>query len=194
MFITRFEALAVAFSCSLMTAAICADDKPDPATARPRPDVVLNNAGIPKEVRAVCEENFSGYQCLRVAEREEKGTKVFRMTFFAPADTRTQHRTENGEQVTKLPLYDLEMTASGKVLEETYHWIDPKRLPKAVQASYEKWNPKGARGMAVISLTDVPKGEGRRFHVRIIMNQIKAYYASFKEDGSIISAEPAVVP
>jgi hypothetical protein len=61
-------------------------------------------------------------------------------------------------------------------------------------AGYEKWNPKGVKGQELWWLTEVPRGEARVYRVRIIVNQIKAYAASFKEDGSVLAADPAVVP
>jgi hypothetical protein len=194
MSITRRQALAAAVGCGLTTAAVRADDKPPAATERPRPDPVLNHGNVPKEVRAACEETFPGHRCLRVAEREEKGAKVFRVTVFDPADMGSESRLVNGERITQLPLYHLELTADGKVLEETAHWIDPQRWPKPVQASYQKWNPKGVEGQEVHWLTEVPRGEARVYRVRIIVNAIKAYSASFREDGAVLAADPAVVP
>jgi hypothetical protein len=192
MSITRREALAAVVGCGLTTAAVAADDRPPTAPERPRPDPVL--LSVPGEVRAVCEETFPGHRCLRVAVREEKGAKLFHLTVFDPAGMGTESRLVNGEHVTQLPLYHLELTADGKVLEETAHWIDPKRWPRPVQAGYQKWNPNGVQGQELHSLTEVPRGEARVYRVRIIVNQIKAYSASFKEDGSVLAADPAVVP
>jgi hypothetical protein len=193
MLITRRAALAAALACSLAAAA-GADDKPPAATERPRPDPILNTGTVPTKVRAVCEDTFPGHRCLRVAQREEKGMKVYRVTVFDPASGGGEVRLVNGEHVTQLPLYHLELTADGKVLEETAHFIDPMRWPKAVQASYQKWNPKGVKGQELHSRTEVAKGEERLYRVRIIMNAIKAYSACFKEDGSVVEADPAVVP
>jgi hypothetical protein len=192
MSITRREALAAVVGCGLTTAAVGTDDQPPGAAEQPRPDPVLNH--VPREVRAVCEETFPGHRCLRVAEREEKGAKVFRVTVFDPASMGAETRLVNGEHVTQLPLYHLELTADGKVLEETVHWIDPRRWPKPVQASYQKWNPNGVKGQELHSLTEVPRGEARVYRVRILVNQVKAYSASFKEDGSVLAADPTVVP
>jgi hypothetical protein len=192
MSITRRQALAAGVGCTLATAAVGADDNPPAATERPRPDPVLSR--VPGEVRAVCEDTFPGYRCLRVAEREEKGAKVFRLTVFDPAGMGSESRLVNGEHVTELPLYHLELTADGKVLEETLHWIDPARWPKPVRASYRKWNPKGVKGQELHSLTELRRGEARVYHVRILVNQVTAYSASFQEDGSVLAADPAVVP
>ena len=119
---------------------------------------------------------------------------MYRGTVFDPASGGASTRRVGEESVTEPILYHLEVSADGNVLEETAHWIDPKRWPKAVQASYQKWNPNGVTGREIHSLTEVPKGEARVYRVRILMNAIKAYSVSFKEDGSVLAADPAIVP
>src|SRR5262249_54002774 len=149
---------------------------------------------VPTEVRKICEETFPGYRCLKVVWREEKDVKIFRATFFNPADMGAESRLVNGEHITQLSLYDLELTADVKIIAESAHWIDAKRWPKQVQASFQKWNPKGVKGQEMHSFTEVRKGDSRVYRVRIIVNAIKAYSALFGEDGSVLAADPAVVP
>jgi hypothetical protein len=193
MSMTRRDALAAAVGCGLMTTtASGADDRP-PAANEPTPrDPVYRH--MPDAVRAVFETTFPGYRCIRLAIRQEKGAAVYRGTVFDPASGGASTRRVGEESVTEPILYHLEVSADGKVLEETAHWIDLKRWPQPVQASYQKWNPKGGEGREVHWLTEVPKGEARVYRVRIIVNAIKAYSASFKEDGSVLAADPAVVP
>src|SRR5262249_7733647 len=99
------------------------------------------------------------------------------------------------EIVSQPILYHLQVSEEGKVVEETPHPVlDLEKLPKAVVASFEKWNPKGVKGMAVLWWTEIARGKDRVYHASILVNQIKAYGASFKEDGTVLAAEPAVVP
>src|SRR5262249_46776332 len=124
-----------------------------------------------------------------------KGAMVYRATVFNPASGGAETRQVGAENITQPILYHLELSESGKVLEETPRPVlDLKRLPKAVVAGYEKWNPKGGTGQEHRWTTEVPRGEARIYRVRIIESAIKAYSASFKEDGSVLTADPAVVP
>jgi hypothetical protein len=196
MSINRREALAAAVGCGLTTAAAAgADDKP-PA-ARERPDPVLSN--VPVAIRPVFEKTFPNHRCVRMAMRPVKGKDkdkyTYRGTFFDPASTTVRTKGIGEEIVTQPLLYDLEVSEEGKVIEETPRPVlEPARLPKAVVAAYEKWNPKGIKGMAVMWTTEVPRGKDRVYGAYILVNAIKSYSASFKEDGSVIAADPAVVP
>ena len=56
-------------------------------------------------------------------------------------------RPVDGEHVATPILYQLEVDANGKIVEEALRPIlDLARLPKAVVAAYENWNPKGVMG------------------------------------------------
>jgi hypothetical protein len=149
---------------------------------------------LPEAIRPVFEDTFPGYRCIRLVTRGEKDATVYRGTVFDPAAMSSSHQRIGGETVTTPNLYHLELDANGKVLEETLHFVDRERLPKAVAAAYEKWNPKGVEGREFFWQTGVPRGKDRVYLVRIIENAIKGYSASFKEDGSVLAADPAVVP
>jgi hypothetical protein len=194
MSITRRDALAAAAGCGLTTTgAARADDRPPAAKERPRRDPVYMY--LPDAVRAVFEDTFPGYRCVRLATRREKGATVYRATIFDPASAGAHTQRVGEETVTQPILYHMELTADGKVIEESPRPVlDPGRLPKAVLAAYEKWNPTGVRGQELWWMTDVPRGGARVYRVRIIVNAIKAYSASFREDGSVLAADPAVVP
>jgi hypothetical protein len=194
MAITRREALAAAVGCGLTTtAAAGADDKPPAAAERPRRDPVYMH--VPEAIRAVFEDTFPNHRCIRLARRQEKGAPVYRATVFDPASAGAETQRVGEESVTQPILYHLELSATGSVIEETPRPVfDLGRLPKAVLAGYEKWNPKGVQGQEFWWLTEVPRGEARVYRVRILVNAIKAYSASFKEDGSVLAADPAVVP
>jgi hypothetical protein len=191
--ITRREALAAAAGCGLATPAEARADEKPPAAPGGRSDPVFGN--LPNAVRAVVEDTFPGHRCIRLAERQEKGATVYRVTVFNPADTTVHTQSVGGELVSQPRLYHVELTADGKVIEETYRPVlDLGRLPKPVLAAYQKWNPKGVTGMVVAWSTEVPRGKERIYRAGVIVNQIKAYRVSFKEDGSVIAADPAVVP
>jgi hypothetical protein len=82
--------------------------------------------------------------------------------------------------------YQLELAADGHIIEEQAHLISELAVPKAVLASYQKWNPKGLKGMIVAWGAEQPRNKKREFHVSIVFNQIDASGASFYEDGSLI--------
>lgn len=193
MSMTRRGALAAAVGCGLTTAAL-GDEKPA-AKEAPKRDPVLSSL-TPAAVRKVFEDTFPGLRCIRLARRGKDNDVVYRGTFFDPAEwSSTTVRFVNGESVVTPPLYEQELDAAAKVIEETHRPIDPKQLPKAVQAAYEKWNPKGVEGLSGhFWLTEVPRGKDRIYRVTILLSAIKAYRASFKEDGTIVEADPAVVP
>jgi hypothetical protein len=120
---------------------------------------------------------------------------VYRGTFFDHADwSSSAGGIVDGEHVVTPPLYHLELDAAAKVLEETLRSIDPKQFPKAVMAAYQKWNPKGVEGPEHYWLTEVPRGKARVYRVVLIFNAVKAYRATFREDGTVVEADPAVVP
>jgi len=149
---------------------------------------------LPEEIRKVFEETFPNHRCIRLVIRGEKEATVYRATVFHPAAMSSVSIRVGGEQVITPPLDHLELDANGKVLEETLHFVDPGRLPKAVTAAYEKWNPKGFTAREHWWMTEVPRGKDRVYRVRMIENAVKGYTALFKEDGSVVEADPAIVP
>jgi hypothetical protein len=192
--ITRRVALAAAVGCALATTgAAGADDGPAAGKDRPRRDPVY--AQLPDAIRAVFEDTFPNHRCIRLATRGEKGATVYRATVFDPASAGASHQRVGGERVTTPILYHLELDAGGEVVEETLRPVlDLGRLPKAVATAYAKWNPKGVKGRELFWQTEVPRGKGRVYRVRIIVSAITAYSASFAADGSVLTADPAVVP
>ena len=44
------------------------------------------------------------------------------------------------------------------------------------------------------SRLELEKGKDRVFSVNVILSSVKTYFASFKENGTVIAAEPARVP
>ena len=192
MTITRRDALTAVVGCGLATQAAGADEKPAPK-APPRDPLVAN---VPAAARKVFEDTFPGHRCIRMARRGEGEKAVYRGTFFNPADTSSTSVRQVGEaSVRPPPLYHLEVDVAGKVVEETHRPIDPKHLPKAVQTAYEKWNPNGVEGRSGhFWVTEVPKGKVRIYHVNILLSAVKAYRATFQEDGTVVAADPAVIP
>jgi hypothetical protein len=149
---------------------------------------------LPEEIRKIFEETFPDHRCIRLVIRGEKDATVYRGTVFNPAAMSSISKRVAGEEVTTPPLDHLELDANGKVLEETLHFVDTRRLPKPVTAAYEKWNPKGVRAREHFWLTEVQRGKDRVYRVRMIENPVKGYTALFKEDGSVLEADPAIVP
>jgi hypothetical protein len=191
MSITRRNALAAVAGCGLTAVAGAADDKP--AIEAPKYDPVYG--GVPEAVRKVFEDTFPHHRCIRLVVRGQDDKAVYRATLFDPADMwRASGRTVNGERIITPILDELELDARGKVLEEPLRLFAPTRLPKAVTAAFEKWNPKVVKGQEQIWQTEVARGKERVYRVRIILNAVKAYSASFQEDGTVVNADPAVVP
>jgi hypothetical protein len=149
---------------------------------------------LPEAIRKVFEETFPGHRCIRLVIRGEKEATVYRATVFHPAAMSSSSKRVGEEEVITPPLDYLELDAGGKVLEETLHFVDPGRLPKPVTAAYEKWNPKGVTAREHWWMTEVQRGKDRVYRVRMIENAIKGYTALFKEDGTVVEADPAIVP
>lgn len=192
MAITRREALTAAAACGAATTATAA---PIPPTIKPLSDPLFSHT--PKEVRAVLEDTFPLHLCIRLAERwnERRETVSYRATVFNPASRGAHTQLVNGELVSQPILYHIELTPKGTVVEETPRPIlDLSKVPKVVMDSYRKWNPHEVRGMTVSWITQVPRGGERTYSVGILMSAIKAYGATFKLDGTILSADPPVVP
>ena len=193
MSITRRDALTAAVGCGLVTTAARADEKPVANDAMRR-DPVLNS--VPDAVRKVFEATFPGHRCIRMVIRGAKAAPVYRGTFFNPAIwSRTSHSLADGETIITPPLYQLELDAAGKVLEETLREIEPTQLPKAVLAAYDKWNPNGVEGRSGhFWLTEVAMEQPRVYRIRIILSSVTAYEATFREDGTVVQADPAIIP
>jgi hypothetical protein len=193
MSITRREALAAAVGCGLMTTVTAgADDKPA-APEPPKRDPIYSN--VPDAIRKVFDDTFPNHRCIRMVTRGEKDATVYRATVFNPADLSVITQLVDGGHIMTPPLYHLELDATGKVLEETRRPVlDLGQLPKAVVAAHEKWNAKGVKGMALMWSTQVPRGKDRVYGVFIIVNSVTGYSASFKADGTVLKADPAVVP
>jgi hypothetical protein len=187
MSVTRREALAAAIGGGLTTAA-AADEGPAAGPPR-RHDPVYGH--MPIALRKVFEGTFPNHRCIRLGIRGEGDAAVYRGTVFDPANVSSASvRRVGDETVCTPPLFELEVDATGKVLEETPRWFDPAHLPKPVAAAYAKWNATGIAGMTVMWHTEVPRGKDRVYRVRIIVNAVKAYSATFREDGSVVSADP----
>jgi len=184
--ITRRDALAAAVGCGLTAnAAAAADDKP--AAGGPVRDTLL--ASIPNAPRKVVEDFFPNHFCVRLVTRGVRESAVYRATLFHPGHQRTTQFV-GGEEISTPKMYEVELDARGKVLEETTHPIEPSRVPKVVAAAYDQWNPKGVQRMVTMWSTEVAVGKGRVYRAYILVSAVKAYAASFKEDGTVLAADP----
>lgn len=159
-----------------------------------QPDPVRSDA--PDAIKLIFEAVFPSqrYRCVRMA-RPLNAPEMFRGRFFSLSDSTVKIGQEGEEFVSKPIFYEMEVAADGKVVEETLHPVlDWDELPKPVQAAYGKWNPKGFKGMHVQWYTGVPRGQERVYSVTIVIKQLAAHGARFKEDGTVEAAHPAVVP
>jgi hypothetical protein len=191
MSLSRREAMSAVVGCGL--AATASGNEGQPPLAELRRDPVYVN--MPNAIREVFEATFPNHRCVRMAMRQEKGAAVYRATVFDPTCSRASQREVGDETVSEPILYHLEVSADARVIEETAHPVlDRGRLPKAVVASYEKWNPKGVEGREHWWTTELPRGGTRVYRVLIILNAVEAYRAAFREDGTVVSTDPAVVP
>ena len=159
-----------------------------------QPDPVRRH--VPEAVELIFEAVFPSnqYRCVRMA-RPLNAPEMFRGRFFSLSDSRVRNGKKGEEFVSEPIFYEMEVAADGKVVEETLHPVlDSNDLPKPVQAAYGKWNPKGVKGMHVQWSTGVPRGQERVYSVAIVINQLTGHGARFKEDGTLVYADPAVVP
>lgn len=187
MFVTRRDALiAVVIGGGLATTKIRVDEN-SLTSDQPHDDPIFR--GLPEAVRTAFEVALPGYWCIRLGTRGENDATVYRATVFHPDDG-LRSNVVDGETVTTRRLYDMELDAQGKSLEETVRPIGPDQLPKAVLAAYEKWNPNWEIRLATMWSTELPRGKDRVYGVHILVNQIKSYKAFFKEDGTVVRADP----
>jgi hypothetical protein len=190
--ITRRDTLAAAIGLTAATVSR-AEDKAPVAKTVPRMEPLYSH--LPEAVRKVFEDTFPNHICIRMVTRGKRDAAVYRGTVFDLRSAASHHQLVDGEHVATPILYQLELDANGRVVEETLRPIlDLARLPKAVVAAYEKWNPKGVKGQEFYWRTEVPRESARVYRVRIVLNAIKAYSASFAEDGTVLIADPGVVP
>src|SRR5262245_10488070 len=192
MAVTRRDALAAAIG--LTTAEVArAEEKVPAAKMALRVEPLYSH--VPEAVRKVFEDTFPDHYCIRMVTRGRQDAAVYRGTVFDPRSAASHHQHVDGEHVATPILHQLEVDGDGKVVEESLRPIlDLARVPKAVVAAYDKWNPKGVKGQEFYWLTEVPREKARVYRVRIILNAVKAYSATFAEDGSVLAADPAVVP
>lgn len=189
--ITRRGALAALVSGGLSTlSATGADEKPL-ATREPlKQDPVHSH--LPAATRKVFAETFPNHRIVRLVQRGDEEDAVYRGTVFDLSDpTLTSgHDRFGGELVTTPKLFYLEVDAKGKILEELPRPIGPDQVPKAVTDAYDKWNPKGLNRLATMWHTEIPRGGARVYSAHILVSQIKSYWATFKEDGTVVRADP----
>jgi hypothetical protein len=189
--VTRRQALAAAIGCGLTTTSTTrADEKPPPTREPLKQDPVHSH--LPAATRKVFEETFPNHRIVRLVQRGDGEDAVYRGTVFdlsSPTLT-SGHDRFGGELVTTPKLFYLEVDARGKVLEELPRPIEPDRAPRVVADAYEKWNAKGLKRLTTMWSTEIPRGKGRVYHVHILVNQIKSYWATFKEDGTVVRADP----
>jgi hypothetical protein len=185
--VNRRNALAAVVPGGLTATAIRADEQP-PADVQPEADPILSQ-GLPDAVRRAFTDALPGYWCVRLAVRGEGDGAVYRATVFHPS--RGQTSNVIGEEAVTTPrFYDVELDARGESLEETVRPTTPDHVPQAVLAAYEKWNPKSLKRMATMWSTEVPRGKDRVYRVYILVNQNKRYRAFFKDDGTVVEADP----
>ncbi|MFT3883241.1 MAG: hypothetical protein QM703_26760 [Gemmatales bacterium] len=190
MSITRRNALVTFAGCGVTAAVAGVDDKPGYDVSKRDPVY----SSVPATVRQVFEETFPQHRCVRMVIHDRgKETAVYRGTVFNPADVwSTSVRLVNGESVVTPILDEMEVDAQGKVLEEPLRLFNPQRLPRAVVAAYQTWNPKRVKGQEQIWQTEVARGKDRIYRVKINVNAVKSYSATFKEDGTVLEANPPV--
>ena len=158
-----------------------------------QPDPVRRLA--PEAVERTFEAAFPSqrYRCVRMAH-PLNAAETFRGRFFSLSDSKVRNGQEEKEFVSEPIFYEMEVAADGKVIEETLHPVlDGDELPKPVQAAYGRWNPKGVKGMFVRWYTGVPRGKERVYMVQILIDQLTLHDATFKGDGTVVAADPAVV-
>ena len=189
---TRRDTLAAAIGLTTVTVSR-AEEKVTVAKPVPRTEPLYSD--LPGAVRKGFEDTFPNHFCIRMVTRGKRDAAVYRGTVFDSRSAASHHQLVDGEHVATPILYQLELEADRKVVEETLRPVlDLARLPKAVVAAYEKWNPNAVKGQEHYWLTEVPREKARVYRVRIILNAIKSYSASFAEDGTVLAADPAVVP
>ena len=136
MSITRRDALAAAIGLTA-TEVSRAEDKVPAAKTVPRVEPMYSH--LPEAVRKVFEDTFPDHFCIRMVTRGKQAAAVYRGTVFDPRSAASHHQHVDGEHVATQILYQLEVDADGKVVEETLRPVlDPARLPKAVAAAYER--------------------------------------------------------
>ena len=148
---------------------------------------------LPSAVRIACEQTFPGYRALRSVEHRSGDAKSHRITFFSLTEKGVNGRQSGDDIVTEIPLYDLEVTAAGTVVEESRHGVPESQVPKAVLESYRRWNPGNVTGMMTTWAVQREKGKDRIYLVGITISAVKQYAASFAADGRVVSASPTVV-
>ena len=187
--LSRRDALAAALGCGLTTTATAAADDKPAAAEPPKRDPMYSS--LSAAARKVFEETFPSHRIIRLVVRGDGEDAVYRGTVFSLTSTTltSGHDRATGESVTPPQLWHLEVDAKGKVLEELPHPIGPEKLPKAVAAAYDKWNPKDLKRMATMWHTEVPRGKDRIYRVQILVNAIRAHWAAFKEDGTVLTAD-----
>jgi len=159
-----------------------------------QPDPVRKHA--PEAIELIFEAAFPSqrYRCVRMA-RPLNAPEMFRGRFFSLSDSKVRSGQEGKDFVSEPIFYEMEVAADGKVIEETLHPVlDWDELPKPVQTAYGRWNPKGVKGMFVRWYTGVPRGKERVYMVQILIDQLTLHGATFEEDGTLVHADPAVVP
>jgi len=192
--VNRRQALAAAIGCGLTTASTTRADEKPPQTREPlKQDPVLPH--LPAAARKVFEETFPNHRIIRLVQRGDGEDAVYRGTVFdlsSPTLT-SGHDRFAGELVTTPKLFYLEVDAKGKIQEELPRPIEPTQAPKAVVDAFDKWNRKELRRLTTIWSTEIPRGKDRVYHVHILVSQVKSYWATFKEDGTVVRADPIEV-
>jgi len=190
MSVTRRAALA-ALAGGLTTMSATTADEKLPAAGEPlKQDPVLSH--MPAATRKVFEETFPKHRIIRLVQRGDGEDAVYRGTLFNLSSTTltSGHDRFAGELVTTPMLFYLEVDARGKFIEELPRPIEPTQAPKAVVDAYDKWNPKELRRLTTMWSTEIPRGKARVYHAHILVSQITSYRATFKEDGTVVRADP----
>jgi len=143
---------------------------------------------LPEAIRAVFETTFPVTGASGWPIRQEKGAAVYRGTVFNPPAGCPDRRVGE-ESVTEPILYHLEVAADAKIIEETPRPVDPVGCRRRSSPPTRSGTRRGSRAGSTGD-TEVPPWEGPVYHVRINRERVKGYTASFKEDGSVVAADP----
>jgi hypothetical protein len=159
----------------------------------PRNDEIL--ALQPVAIRITCQDACpdSCYRILRIVEHQKQKPFTYTVTFYNVGPG-TACRKVGDDWIAELPQYQLELDASGQIIEEQTHDISEAAVPKAVLAGYNNWNSNGVKGMWMRWGVGQARNEKRVFYMMIVLNQVKEFHAAFREDGSLIKEKSSPTP
>lgn len=180
-------ATSIAVGCAASACAAALPDEPAAAAASPPTQHDTVAGSLPPDVVNAYRSRFPGHRIWQCSVTGRGKAKQFQLVVFDPKTRTTVTRAVGSATVTSLIHYHLVLNAAGVVTREDPHPVSANAVPRAARQAFAKWSRRFPRSNDLVWTAHQRKKTERRFSVRVTLNSIEEYGATFKADGTLVT-------